>query len=71
MNSNGVGLGLVISKQITEQFEGDIHVESQIGVGSDFTFYFKLHKPVQQLPMSRMLSVITKNDNTHYFSNDH
>ena len=28
LNSNGVGLGLVISKQITGQFDGDITVES-------------------------------------------
>ena len=62
MNSNGVGLGLVISKQITCQFDGDIQVESKLGVGSDFTFYFRLHNVVDQLPVSRMLSVITKNE---------
>ena len=28
MNSNGVGLGLVISKQIAGQFDGDITVDS-------------------------------------------
>lgn len=43
MNSNGVGLGLVISKQIVEQFEGDIKLESEVGVGSAFTFTFKIY----------------------------
>ena len=71
MNSNGVGLGLVIAKQISCQFDGDIQVESEIGVGSDFTFYFKLHKTMHQLPVPRMLSEITGNDESHYFSNDH
>lgn len=32
----GVGLGLAISKQLSQLMSGDIHVESQIGKGSDF-----------------------------------
>ena len=43
MNTNGVGLGLVISKQIARQFDGDVSVDSELGVGSSFTFSFKLH----------------------------
>ena len=46
MNTNGVGLGLVISKQITRQFDGDVSVESTLGAGSSFTFSFKLHTPI-------------------------
>ena len=42
MNSNGIGLGLVISQQITHQFDGNITVQSELGEGSAFTFYFKL-----------------------------
>jgi signal transduction histidine kinase len=45
MNTSGVGLGLVISRQIARQFDGDISVESQPGIGSEFTFSFKLNPP--------------------------
>lgn len=42
MNKNGVGLGLVIAKQICQQFDGDITIESEVGVGTTFTYQFKL-----------------------------
>ena len=42
-NKNGVGLGLAISKQIVEQYEGNILLKSKLGEGSSFTFKFKIY----------------------------
>jgi signal transduction histidine kinase len=44
---NGVGLGLVISKQIVHQFDGDITVDSKVGVGSVFTFTISLIEEIR------------------------
>lgn len=38
----GTGLGLAITKQLVEQMNGSIHVESEKGRGSTFTFNIKL-----------------------------
>ena len=40
MNKNGVGLGLFIAKSICEKFDGELTVQSEIGKGSSFKFYF-------------------------------
>jgi K+-sensing histidine kinase KdpD len=42
LNKQGIGLGLNICKQICELCEGDIDVDSEIGVGSKFFFKFLL-----------------------------
>ena len=39
----GTGLGLAITKQLVEMMKGSIHVESEKGKGSNFSFYVKLH----------------------------
>ena len=40
MNTHGVGLGLFICRQITEQFGGSICVQSELNHGSSFFFSF-------------------------------
>ena len=44
VNVNGIGLGLVISKLIVEQYDGQITFVSKKDLGSEFTFSFKLEK---------------------------
>lgn len=44
LNRNGIGLGLVISKNITLAFGGDITFQSTPGSGSNFKFTFNLSK---------------------------
>ncbi len=38
----GTGLGLVITKQLVEMMNGSIHVDSEKGKGSAFSFYIKV-----------------------------
>ena len=40
INTRGVGLSLAIAKMITEEFGGEITVDSTIGMGSTFSFKF-------------------------------
>lgn len=42
LNSKGIGLGLLISKQITMKFDGDIICRSKLGKGSNFIFIVAL-----------------------------
>lgn len=44
MNSQGIGLGLYITKMIVEQFEGEVGVKSEVGKGAAFKMTFKLSK---------------------------
>ena len=46
LNVNGIGLGLMISKQIVEKFDGNIVFKSEKDIGSVFEFTFKLEKCV-------------------------
>ena len=42
MNTSGIGLGLVISENIVNMFDGIIDFDSVPDEGSTFTFTFKL-----------------------------
>ena len=42
INTNGIGLGLVISQMITQEFGGEIRVKSKYKVGSRFQSSFLL-----------------------------
>jgi len=44
MNTNGIGLGLVICKNIVEIFDGEIDFDSVPEQGSNFYFTFKLEQ---------------------------
>ena len=44
MNTQGIGLGLVISENIVNQFKGSIGVKSKYGIGTTFAFSFILEK---------------------------
>lgn len=44
----GTGLGLAISRHFCQMMEGDIHVESQFGVGSTFTVWLPLNAEAEQ-----------------------
>mmetsp|Transcript_24122 Transcript_24122/g.37042 ORF Transcript_24122/g.37042 Transcript_24122/m.37042 type:complete len:100 (+) Transcript_24122:2170-2469(+) len=45
LNTNGIGLGLHISKMITASFGGSLRCSSCLGAGSTFSFDFVLDKP--------------------------
>jgi len=45
LNTSGIGLGLMISKKIAEQFGGGIELKSKFGEGSTFTFRVNLEEP--------------------------
>ena len=38
---NGLGLGLYLTKQIIDAHNGELNVESELGIGSEFSFSLK------------------------------
>ena len=50
MNTQGIGLGLYICKQIVEEFDGKINVKSVPQMGSTFTFFMMITKHEDNAP---------------------
>ena len=49
LNTQGIGLGLHISKKICQEFGGEINFVSQWGQGTSFTFLIALEQPSLEL----------------------
>ncbi len=45
----GTGLGMAISRDLTQLMEGEIKVESELGIGSTFSVYLPIHKSENQI----------------------
>lgn len=59
MNTKGIGLGLVISKKIVENFGGMIGFKSKWGKGSNFGFSIQIENELQN---TEMIKKIMPND---------
>ena len=69
MNTNGIGLGLVISENIVSQFDGIIDFDSIPDEGSTFTFTFKLtdDASIDQNVVEEVSKSYLLNNNELYF----
>ena len=49
LNTKGIGLGLYISKEIVQQFGGDIDFVSELGIGTSFTLVLALEQVTHEV----------------------
>jgi len=61
----GMGLGLSISKEFIERMGGDLHVESEVNVGSTFYFNLPYIKDEQLLPEKQENKVLANLKDKH------
>jgi hypothetical protein len=62
INKNGIGLGLMIAKNIVEKFDGKITFDSEKGKGSTFNFTFKLEEISDKVESIGKISSFKSND---------
>jgi two-component system, sensor histidine kinase len=56
-NTNGIGLGLMISKLLTNEYDGTITFESELHVGTEFVFNLKLQTK-EEVEIDRIESAV-------------
>lgn len=68
----GTGLGLAITKQLIELMQGSVHVDSEKGKGSSFSFSVRLHvarKAKEEQQVSEQFEFINQNKEIPGFDN--
>ena len=54
MNPYGNGIGLEFCKQVCQSLDGDIQVDSLLGLGSKFTFTMKVQKASRDMSVEAL-----------------
>lgn len=68
----GTGLGLAITKQLIELMQGSVHLDSEKGKGSSFSFSVRLHMPKtakKDQPVGEQFEFINQNQDMSKFDN--